>query len=91
MGEEKVTKKMTINCREATMLSVLREHKGLSLWQKIQLAYHNKMCAVCKTFDVQITAINRLVKKAFNSDEIVHTLPDEKKEKMQENLDEISK
>jgi hypothetical protein len=89
MGEEKVTKKMMINCREATMLSVLREHKGLNIWQRIQLAYHSRMCAVCKTFDDQITSIHALVKKAFNSEEITHTLPEEKKEKMKADFDKI--
>ena len=87
MGEEKISNKKSINCREATMLSVIQEEKGLNIWRRFQLRYHSKMCKYCKLWDEQSIELNKLIKKAFSGEK--HKMPIEKKEKIEKELDDL--
>ncbi len=86
--EEKFSKKLMISCREAGLLITIKQHHGeLTFYQKVQLAFHNMICKVCKLWAKQSSQLSNMLKDAFSKED--HKLADEKKEKMEKDLDEL--
>ena len=86
--EELVPKKMMINCKDASFLSILSEQTKLSLWQRIQLNFHLLLCKVCRLFSIQSKKMNDLLQMAHEH-EIKHHLSESKKEEINHELSQL--
>ncbi|TAD85736.1 MAG: hypothetical protein EAY75_10645 [Bacteroidetes bacterium] len=54
-----------LSCKEATELILKAEEHKISVWQKIKLWRHQKICVLCKRFGYQSRSINVLVSKGL--------------------------
>lgn len=51
-----------ISCRESTLLSTKKLEGKITLIERIQLWYHQKLCKVCKLWEKQIMVIDDLLR-----------------------------
>jgi len=75
-----------MNCRQATLLVERKLTHGLPFWQQWRLRWHQRMCAVCKTYEQQSELIERAMRQ---SKEAVYKLSDEQKATILKRLKEI--
>ncbi|WP_304131332.1 hypothetical protein [Ignavibacterium album] len=54
-------KKLLINCKEATMLSVQKAEINLSFTDRMRLFIHLLICQYCRLFDKQIKMIDTIL------------------------------
>ncbi len=87
MEQNKIAKKLFINCKEAGFLTTIKESEGLSTWQQTQLKFHNVLCKVCKRWEQQSAQINNIIKKAFTHQHF--SMPEERKELIKKELDQL--
>lgn len=78
------------NCKEATLLSVIKEEKKLPLSLKIKLFIHLLYCSSCRTFVNQSKKITHVLSNFKNN---IHTLPSQglslaQKDAMQHQINE---
>jgi len=59
-----------IGCREATFLMAKKEEGKLSIIERIKLAIHSSMCAVCKNFEKQTGRIGEESKHVHADDDL---------------------
>jgi len=50
-----------LSCKKATLLATKRSEQGLSLKEKLQLWYHYQLCHVCKVWENQSAALDKLL------------------------------
>lgn len=82
-------KKIQYNCRHATYLIEKRQHRSLSVKERIQLAIHLSGCSVCRLFQQQSRMINRMIHGLLQSPESgSHKLDETVKREMQEKINE---
>lgn len=55
-----------LSCKKATLLSVKKQEGRISLLERIQLSYHNRLCGVCDIWDKQIAFIDEMLKNNYN-------------------------
>jgi hypothetical protein len=58
--------KIAYNCKKATFLIEKQEIGEITLREKLELKIHLAGCKVCRVFQEQSTAINRMVKDLFH-------------------------
>ncbi len=76
-----------MNCRQASLLVERKLTQGLPFWQQWRLSWHQRMCAVCKTYEQHSALIDEAMQAAQN---MVYKLSDERKAAMLKRLKEIS-
>lgn len=76
-----------MNCRQATLLVERKLTQGLPFWQQWRLSWHQRLCAVCKTYEQHSALIDEALKVAQST---VYKLSDERKAAMLKRLKEIS-
>ena len=81
------SKKLMLNCKEATKLVVIKEFEKLSLKQLIALKFHLLVCKVCALFEKQSLELNKELKKIEEEKTFVLSL--EKKEEIKKLLNEL--
>ncbi len=80
--------KIAYNCRKATHLIEKKQIEGLSLREKLELKIHLAGCSVCRTYERQSIAINRMVRELFHSSKAtVIKLDENYKKQMQERIE----
>ena len=87
MEEEKVSNKIMISCREAGILSNMKEFDEITAWQKFQLGMHTFICGVCKVWKKQSDGLNKLVKSTFEKER--YTCSEKKKAEMEKEIDQL--
>lgn len=85
--EVKIPKKLSIDCSSAAMLMAIKEAGDITFYQRLQLAYHNLGCKLCKVWAKQSAKITKMIQKAFSGEK--HTLTAKKKEEMEKQIDEL--
>jgi len=88
MEEIKLSNKLMISCEEAAMLTTLKEIGDITFYQRIQLFIHNIPCALCKLWAKESNGITNILRNAFNAEK--HCLCDDKKEKIEQELKDLS-
>ena len=83
------SKKILLNCKEATKLVVIKEFEKLSFKQLVALRFHMMLCKVCALFEKQSSELNIALKK--NEQEKTFVLSLEKKEEINHLLNELKK
>jgi hypothetical protein len=84
-----VIKKIQYDCRHATYLIEKRQHRLLTIRERIELAIHLSGCSVCRLFQRQSRWINRMLSSLFHSAEGgENRLDDEYKRQLQEKINE---
>jgi hypothetical protein len=62
-------KKIQYNCRKATFLIEKKQLGNITLREKLELKIHLAGCSVCRIFEEQSIAINRMIRELFNAPE----------------------
>ncbi len=78
--------KINITCQQATYLSSKKEEGKLSFVLRLQLYLHLFSCPPCRKFFAQSKEMIVQIKRMYNSDKQVHTLSDEVKEHIQDQI-----
>lgn len=86
--EQKVSKKLMIDCADAAMLTTLKEIGDITVYQRLQLFIHNIPCTLCKLWSKDSNKITNMLRNAFNAEE--HCMCDEKKAAIEKELEELS-
>ncbi len=60
-------KKIAYNCKQATFLIEKKQVGTLTLREKLELKIHLAGCSVCRVFEQQSIAINKMVKGLFHA------------------------
>lgn len=82
-------KKIRYNCKHATYLIEKRQHRSLSIKERIQLVIHLSGCSVCRLFQQQSRLINRMIHGLLRSPENdSHKLDETVKQEMQKKINE---
>ena len=81
-------RKIQYNCRKATYLIEKRMLDKITLREKIELRIHLAGCSVCRLFDAQSQAINRLTKQFFQTMEKNVKLDEEYKAQLHSMIEE---
>ena len=81
-----MTNKINISCKQATFLISTQQETKLGFKNKIKLAIHIGICSVCKLFKLQSKYI---IDAAKNSKKEPCFLPDEIKQKIEMNVNEL--
>jgi len=81
-------RKIVFNCKQATLLSLKKEGKSISVPERIKLLYHLLFCDSCRNFIKQSSLITRLGKDVIDSifANPPHTLSPKIKESLQQQL-----
>jgi predicted anti-sigma-YlaC factor YlaD len=80
--------KIAYNCKKATFLIEKKQISPITLREKVELSIHLAGCSVCRTFEKQSAAINKMVKEMFLSSENQNAKLDEDfKTKLQNRID----
>lgn len=61
-----MSRKILINCEEATSICNKNQYKEASVWNKIKLNIHFLMCKYCKMYSSQNQIISILIGKHIN-------------------------
>ncbi|MDP4150235.1 MAG: hypothetical protein Q8927_13340 [Bacteroidota bacterium] len=84
-----VIKKIRYDCRHATYLIEKRQHRSLTIKERIELAIHLSGCSICRLFQEQSRWINRMLRSLFHSDQgRGPVISDEFKRQLQQKIDE---
>lgn len=81
--------KIAYNCKKATYLIEKQDIGEITLREKLELKIHLAGCKVCRVFQQQSIAINRMVKNIFHQHDAENIkLDDEFKNELQHLIDE---
>ncbi|MFC0515774.1 hypothetical protein ACFFGT_16250 [Mucilaginibacter angelicae] len=81
--------KIAYNCKKATYLIEKQDIGEITLREKLELKIHLAGCKVCRVFQQQSIAINRMVKNIFHHHDAENIkLDDEFKNELQHLIDE---
>ncbi|MDB5147239.1 MAG: hypothetical protein JWQ57_1259 [Mucilaginibacter sp.] len=81
--------KIAYNCKKATYLIEKQDIGEITLREKLELKIHLAGCHVCRVFQQQSIAINRMVKNIFHQRDAENIrLDDEFKNELQHLIDE---
>lgn len=72
-------KSFEINCLSATQLVERKLSTGLSVWDRLRLVYHQRLCVYCKNYETQSKRIDQALR---NSNEPIYKLPQPVKDKI---------
>lgn len=87
--DESELKKIAYNCKKATFLIEKKQVGSISNREKLELKIHLAGCSVCRIFEQQSTAINRMVKDLFHSAQPgEYRLDDRFKKELQQQIDD---
>ncbi|GEM_PF-414977 len=75
-----------LSCKKATLLATKRSEQGLSLKEKLQLWYHYQLCHVCKIWENQSAALDKLLASTLSSMKEDRKLSDEHKSEIKKAL-----
>ncbi|TVR85629.1 MAG: hypothetical protein EA411_12505 [Saprospirales bacterium] len=75
-----------LSCRQATLLAARRSEQGLSRVEKLQLWYHYQLCHVCKIWENQSAALDKLLTSALSSMKEERSLSDDQKREIKKAL-----
>jgi hypothetical protein len=82
-------KKIAYNCKKATFLIEKKQIGSITIKKKLELEIHLAGCSVCRIFEQQSVAINRMVKELFHSSQHrKFRLDDDYKKDLQERIEE---
>ncbi len=85
----KKVKNIIYTCKQATFLIEKKQITRLTIREKLELKLHLAGCSVCKLFQRQSIMINRQIKNHFHlPSREDHTLDDEYKKTLQEQIEE---
>lgn len=56
-------KGLNISCQQATQLVDKKNEKGLNLWERFQLKFHNWMCGLCHRYQKQSKLMDDLIQE----------------------------
>ncbi len=85
--EQEIPKSVIIDCSTAALLNTIKEAGDITFYQRIQLAYHNMGCSLCKLWAKHSAKVTKMMKNAFADGE--HKMSEEKKEKMEKKMDDL--
>ena len=85
-----MSKKVLINCDEATAICNKNQYKEASSWDKVKLSMHIFLCKKCRLYSEQNTFMTKLF-GAHTQQCGEQKLSDEEKDKLKNNLAEIDK
>ncbi|WPU99946.1 hypothetical protein SNE26_28460 [Mucilaginibacter sp. cycad4] len=81
--------KIAYNCKKATYLMEKQDIGKITLREKLELKIHLAGCRVCRVYQQQSTAINRMIKSMFHQPIAENIkLDDEFKNELQHLIDE---
>jgi hypothetical protein len=81
--------KIAYNCKKATYLIEKQRIGEITLREKLELKIHLAGCRVCRIFQQQSTAINRMIKNMFHHSVAGNIKLDDKfKDELQHMIDE---
>jgi hypothetical protein len=86
-------KRVVYNCKRATLLALKKQDGKASLWEQVQLSYHNLYCNACRRFIKQSEELNTSL-AGLNQGEYEtpsHHLPDAIKKDLQGQIDQFKK
>jgi hypothetical protein len=86
--EQKISKKLFIDCSDAALLITMKDGGGISLYQRLQLFIHNIPCTLCRLWQKDSKGITKIIQTAFNAEK--HCLSDDKKASLEKDLEELS-
>jgi len=82
-------KKIAYNCKQATFLIEKKQVGILTLRERLELKIHLAGCSVCRVFEQQSIAINKMVKELFHTSQHQEMKLDETfKNELQERIEE---
>ena len=86
-------KKVVFNCKKATLLALKKNDGAASLWEELQLYYHQLYCDACRRFIKQSGEIDTLLANVTGQERENPTyhLPDTIKNDLQAQIDQHSK
>lgn len=86
-------RKVVFNCKKATLLGLKKNDGTASLWEELQLFYHNLYCNSCRRFIKQSKEIDILLANITGQEHEnpTHTLPDQVKNNLQAQIDQHRK
>lgn len=67
---------MMISCKKAAELTCARLDRRLTPWEWVRWRFHLSMCAACKAFERQNTALLRLFEQRFQNLAYLQENPD---------------
>jgi hypothetical protein len=70
-------KKIQYDCRKATFLIEKKQHGPISVREWLELKIHLAGCSVCRIFQRQSLAINRMIRNLLRSPEVKDIKMDE--------------
>ncbi|MCK0130302.1 hypothetical protein MWU59_02205 [Flavobacteriaceae bacterium F08102] len=85
-----MSKKIIINCEEATTLCCKNQHKEASFYDKIRLGFHVFLCKRCREFSKQNTLLTKIFGLHLKKCE-EHHLSDVEKRELQKKIKEFDK
>ena len=82
-------KKIVLDCKQATLLSLKKEAGEITFTEKIKLFYHLLFCVFCRRFVKQSSIINHLGEGVIDSifTDPPHLLSQKAKEEIQKKMD----
>jgi hypothetical protein len=86
-------KKAVFNCKTATLLALKKNDGAASMWEELQLFYHNLYCNSCRRFIKQSAEIDILLADITRREREnpTHNLPDHVKNYLQAQIDQFRK
>ena len=82
-------KHVVFNCRRATLLSLKKEQSKISVFERVELAYHLLYCDPCRRFLAQSRQLRRMTVELKQDEEFSpFPLPATAKKRIQQALDE---
>jgi len=70
-------KKIQYNCHKATFLIEKKQHGSITIRERLELKIHLAGCSVCRIFQRQSLAINRMIRNLLRSPDLKEVKMDE--------------
>ena len=85
-----MSKKMLINCDEATAICNKNQYKEATSWEKVKLTMHLFLCKKCRLYSEQNTFMTKLF--GVHTQQCgTHKLTEDEKEQLKKKLAEVDK
>jgi hypothetical protein len=83
-----MSKKLIINCDEATSICDKNQYKEASLWDKMRLGLHIFLCKHCGAYSKQNYLVTKMMGKYINTSDGSKHLSEEEKKELEKKVNE---